>query len=283
MIASRVAYNPDGPGRKVLSVEELNRVVAYIQSKEKHEGKTIDGPRFWNCTPLDFAFEIGRAAERYTAAPKGRGRPWSGQIAEHLVVAPASTVQLTDPERQTVERTILEKISPRSRAVLAWHIDKITGKLELHIISSNFIDGIPPALRITELRRSAPDNDYLFVLKDAVETAIQTIKAGAPEKFFPTVREATDEKARKVIAEALQFARPSDDIAEFLIALEAHGWRVRLGKKTVSIARPEDRKLLRFSFSDLQGWIRAHDVDRARDRDLKKQADKERPGNEPSP
>jgi hypothetical protein len=128
---------------------DLEKRAAYISDKEhpNHDSKTISGVRNVNCpgssvTALCIAVVL--RFEDYLFARKGRrGKRTSLKWLELIYSSPPSTRRddkgeimpcLDATERARIEEAILEGPPKNCPARLGWHIDKKTGRCDLHIV-----------------------------------------------------------------------------------------------------------------------------------------------------
>jgi hypothetical protein len=265
MICKRTQYARGGPNRrKLTSTHAVGDLLEYLDNPEhrNHKEVRITGLRFWQANEFGFGTTIGEAAEAYRAKPKGRGRPWEGEIAEHVVYAPPPGIQLTPAERDRIAETILTRLCPDSPAAYAWHVGD-DGRDDLHIVAGNFTRGRPPLLRISQLRQSGAANDYMMIAREIGEEAIALINRDrAQERQIPTIpeiRAAKREAAGRLSIPGLVAAtigRQRLDPELIAEILERKGWTVRTSRQNISVTPPERKKAYRFPwevFLDLVG------------------------------
>ena len=264
MICKRTQYARGVPHRrKLTSTHAVGDLLEYLNNPEhrNHKGVRLTGLHFWQANEFGFGTTIGEAAEAYRNKPKGRGRPWEGEIAEHVVYAPPEKIYLTTTERDRIAETILTRLCPDSPAAYAWHVGE-DGRDDLHIVAGNFTRGRPPLLRITQLRQGGACNDYMMIIREIGEEAIAAINRDrAQERQIPTVSEVRAERRAKagrlsipgLVAAAIGRQRLDPElIAEIL---ERKGWTVRTSQKNISVTPPEKKKAYRFRWEDFLDLI----------------------------
>jgi hypothetical protein len=265
MICKRTQYARGSPNRrKLTSTHAVGELLDYLANPEhrNHKGVQLTGLRFWQANEFSFGTAIGEAAEAYRNKPKGRGRPWEGEIAEHVVYAPPPGIRLTAEERDRIEETILTHLCPESPAASAWHLGD-DGRDDLHIVAGNFTKGRPPLLRITQLRQGGTANDYMMIIREIGEEAIAAINRDrAQERQIPTISEIRAAKRAEagrqsipgLVAAVIGRQRLDRELIEEI--LRDRGWTVRISKENISVVPPGKKKPYRFSwevFLDLIG------------------------------
>lgn len=280
-------YGKEGEPYKVpiKTVDQVKGLLAYFAdpTHENHKGVKLCEPQYHNCDPFGFAAEIGARAEAYRSRPKGRGRPWSGEIAEHNVYAPPEAVALTETERAFIGRTIARRLYPDAPAVWVWHLGE-DGRDELHMLGGNINGGHPPMLRVTELRNSHRTG-YRMVARYIGEEVIEAVNLEREREQrakVPTLAECRAEKRRqtgtKGIVEAIfdDLGPIGHDRADIIATLRDRGWTLdtQRSKTRVSITPPGKVKPYRFAWDVLldqlaalrDTWIRQHIERDERDR-----------------
>lgn len=280
MIFKRAQYRRGGPRNRLTTVENVAGLLAYLNNPDhpNHLSIKLGGLRYWQCDAFTFGAMIADQAEAYRNKPKGRGKPWGGEIAEHAIYAPPPGSKLTEKNRRDIEEGVAQRLCSDSPAVLAWHIGA-DGRDELHIVASNFTNGHPPVLRITALR-NRHDGDYMMIAREIGEEVITVINQEreiAHEAPVPTLAEIRAKKRQEgghqSLAELVfRDLGPLDchDRDDIVSTLRDRGWTVRPTPKNVSLTPPEKSKPRRFPWQTLLDQLAA-----LRDRWIRDMADKD--------
>lgn len=164
---------------RIKTVADLLRLLEYFEDEvhPNHEGIQVTKTKFWQCSMEDFSPSVNLQADAYRAMCLiGKpGKRWSGDIAEHIIVAPPPSSALTERERSLIAEGVLKKISPFSPAAYVWHYDEEEDRWDLHLAISAFEDGYP-RLRVAEVRnRHAAD--YRYVLDETTADIVHALNA----------------------------------------------------------------------------------------------------------
>ena len=250
MIAKRTQYTGDWnrePASKITEISQVKNLLEYFINEKhpNHVGVEIDPVQYHNGSQFDFIQEVVGRADDFKKRPKTRGKPWAGEIAEHLIFAPVANADLTFEERKKITKAIIDRVAKGCPAISAWHTNA-DGRQELHVCVSNIIKGRPPIYRITEIRREG-FSDYLLALSSAAVESIEIVNRDrAPERRIPTLQEAIQDKHASILAAAAKLTSYNDDPEDVVALLNARGWKVRLTKKNISLRRPDDTRQTRF-------------------------------------
>ena len=275
MIAKRCQYRAGGPRNRLTSSVHIKALLEYLVDSRhpNHIGVSVRNLRFWNSTQETFIGRIEASAERYRAKPKGRGKPWKGEIAEHIVFAPPPNAGLSDAEREVIETNIVGSLCSQSAVTLIWHLGA-DGRDELHVVASNFTDEAVPGLRVTSLRQAG--GDYKEILREVGEHAIHHVnqlRTFSRRANVPTVAEIRAEKRKasgrqtvaQIVFDAVGPTRGNDrdEVASILRGL---GWTVRTSQKNISVTPPGKKKPYRWEWEVLfthmhelhESWLKEH-------------------------
>jgi len=270
MIFKRPRYRKDGQPRiPIKSIDQISGLILYLKNPDhrNHAAVTIGKLQHWPCDSVDLVSSVEKSAEAYRLKPKGRGAPWKGEIAEHVIYAPPEGIWLTDAERTAIAGHLVPRISPDSPAVYIWH-QGVDGRDELHILTSNFTSGEPPELRITAIRNDY-DGDYLLLAMEFGRQAIAIVNESRAQRrlahptkdtpsAIPTLAEIRVRKREaagfQTLPEILfQGLGPFDclDRTAIVDLLRSRGWDTRSSKKHISVTPPEKVKARRWPWDTL--------------------------------
>ena len=245
IVTKRVQYSRDQKtGRRFKrcrTIEDLNGLVDYLDddAHANHAEIKMSGTKFWRCHKSDFGAQVEAQANSYRIAAAGqRGRPWAGDIVEHLVIAPDNGADLSAAEEQMIVEGILAKIAPRSPAAYGWHSNPETLRWELHLAVSSFTNDHPARLRVTDLRRRH-GADYRVLLDEAGATVIEAVNLirrleGRPEiRTLGAIRDAKKEAVIALISGLTTGRDPVDlTVEQILGLLSGSAWTVKKATAT---------------------------------------------------
>lgn len=158
--------------RKAASQKFLSRQVAYLEDRKNHEGKHIDQVRNINCagnSAQDFIREVLRLDRRYQLARHGtQGRP-GRRLFEEIVYSCPKGALMTSEEREKVGDMIVDLVGRNTACRLAWHIDKNSGRSDMHcLLAARTRDAKP----VPTLWSRFDKRRHIFVAMDDCDEAI---------------------------------------------------------------------------------------------------------------
>lgn len=258
MIAKRAQYGRGKrkPCKKIKTAADLKAVLNYFgdENHEDHVGHLIAPLRFANASEETFEHLIHKLAEAYRRRPVTRGRRWKGEVAEHIIFSPAPGADLSEEEKVSIEKQLVEKAALGAPVAMAWHTGP-DGRQHLHAAFGNIIPGHVPRLRVTELRKGGV-KDYAAALRAIGREVIEALnKDRAPNRQIETLETVLEKKTGEILQAVVAITKWDDDEADIFAALKCAGWKIRRTKKTLSFARPTDKKPTRFNPSHFFDWL----------------------------
>jgi hypothetical protein len=270
VIFRRPRYRRDGPRVPIKTGTQIHGLEHYLEDQDhpNHQlGITVGALQYWRVCRADFIPTIEMQAEAYRAKPKGRGAPWKGEIAEHVIFAPPPGAWLSEAERRMIADHVLEQLSPASPAAYVWHVGE-DGRDELHLIMSYFTDGTFPELRITAVR-SDHDGDYRELAMKFGRAAIALVNQSrdrfrlanpaidAPQPVLTLADIRRNKRAAlgfsplpEILFKALG---PADCLDKTSIVdwLKSRRWGVRSSGRNISVVPPDKKKPYRWPWETL--------------------------------
>lgn len=258
MIAKRAQYGRGKrrPCKKIKTVAGLNSVLEYFtnQEHEDHIGHVLDAVKFSNASAETFTDLTEALAETYRKRPATRGRKWQQEIAEHLIFSPPTGANLSEAEKIRIESRLVERVALGVPSVTCWHTGP-DGRQHLHAAFGNVLPGQIPRLRVTELRQGGV-KDYAAVLRSIAKEIIEELnKDRALGREIETLETVKEKKVGQILLAVVEMTKWSDNEDDILAILERAGWKIRRTKKTLSLARPGDKKPTRFNPHHFREWL----------------------------
>ena len=241
------------PYAKILPIRSpkgLSGKLAYIVNAghRNHVDKTICPPTFY-MTPNAAAFLAATvSAVRTINSRRRRGRKVKNHADEIIIRLPDLSHPTAEERAGFLKRTIAD-FAPDSPAVGVWHLDKVTGSADLHLIVANYIDSVPP-----KTRRSSAYNPIALVrassdrITDIVNERRQQQNV-APIVTMREVRQARlKERGLKTLAEMLAPLLPfqAADLPEKIEALGYKVPRFNPARNTISVCLSDSGRAHRF-------------------------------------
>lgn len=246
------------PYAKVLPIRSpkgLGGKLAYLVNAghRNHADKDISEPTFYK-TPNAAAFlAMTVAAVRGINARRRHGRKTINHADEIIIRLPDLSHATTEERAEFLSRTIAD-CCPDSPAVGVWHIDKITGSADLHLIVANYLDSFPPKTRRSSgynpiaIARAASDRITDVLNERRREQGI------APIVTMREVRQARlKERGLKTLAEQLAplWPFPKEELPEKIEELGLEVTRYNPVRDTISVVLAEGKKAHRYSLDRL--------------------------------
>lgn len=222
---------------RIKSVKGLWNLINYLNDEDhpNHDGIDLAGVKTWRCaSPDELVASIVADSATYVRSSRGkRGRPWSKDMGEHVIVAPPPNAKLTSEELSMIADSVLERLCPESPAVYAWHYNPEDDRWELHVVASSFWrDAAGVMLRVSELRRRH-GTDYKVIIDEAVygiALEINKIRISEGREVVKTLADIRAEKIAdlssslsKLAVEVGLAVTSKDDV---LLLLEGTHWRL---------------------------------------------------------
>jgi hypothetical protein len=246
------------PYAKVLPIRSpkgLSGKLAYIcnATHRNHLDKII-GPTTFYKTPNSAAFlALTVSTVRGINSRRKRGRKIKNHADEVIIRLPDLS-NLTAKERGTFMARTIAEFCPNSPAVGVWHIDKITGSADLHIIVANFIDSFPP-----KARRNSGFNPITLVRvsSDQITDILNERRREQGITPIVTMREVRQarlkERGLATLAEQLAPMLPfsATELPEKIVALGHRVTRYSASRNAISVCLAEGKKAHRFYIDKL--------------------------------
>jgi hypothetical protein len=143
----------DRAASRAASPRKLRDRCVYIENEAapSHAKKTVLRARNHNCpgsTSEHFVIEVLRIHEEYLkwrARKRGKRSP---RLFEELTYSTPHHALPKAEERARIERKLLDAFGKHTACRLGWHIDKDTGRADLHILLAAKTFGWPPELTL---------------------------------------------------------------------------------------------------------------------------------------
>ena len=218
-----------------------------------HVDKDISDPNFYK-TPNATAFLAATVATvRDINARRRRGRKVKNH-ADEIILRLPDLSNPTAEEREAFLKRLITDCCPDSPAVGVWHIDKVTGSADLHLIVANYLDSVPP-----KTRRNASFNP-IAVARAASDRITDLLnerrqqQGVAPIVTMREVRKARlKERGIKSLAEQLAplWPFPKEELQEKIEELGLEVTRYNPARDTISVVLAEGKKAHRYSIDRL--------------------------------
>ncbi len=246
------------PYAKVLPIRSpkgLAGKLAYLVNAQhrNHVDKTI-APAVLFKTISRAAFLASTvAAVRTINARRRRGRKVKNH-ADEIIIRLPDLSHATAEEREIFLKRTITDCCPDSPAVGVWHIDKVTGSADLHLIVANYIDSVPPKTRRSSaynpisIARAASDRitDILNVRRKQ--------QGIAPIVTMREVRKARlKERGIKSLAEQLAplLPFPAAELPEKIESLGHKVTRYNTSRNSISVCLSDNERAHRFAIDRL--------------------------------
>jgi len=197
--------------KKACSPKELSRHVKYLENTEhkRHLEKIVLCARNYNCpgnSAREFIDEVMRLDARYRKFRTGKpGRP-GRRLFEEIIYNSPKGVQLSDQERGDVEKTVLDLIGNGTAFRVGWHIDKKTGRSDMHVLMASRNQAQTPA---PTLWSRFQKSNHIFVEFDLCDQLINQTLGKTRGIHIPTARQIRQSKYAPVPL-ARELARIAD-------------------------------------------------------------------------
>jgi hypothetical protein len=246
------------PYCKVLPIRSpkgLGGKLAYIvnAAHRNHVDKDISAPTFYK-TPNAAAFLAATvAAVRNINARRRHGRKTINHADEIIIRLPDLSHATASEQAEFLSRTVAD-CCPDSPAVGVWHIDKVTGSADLHLIVANYLDSVPP-----KTRRNANFNPIVVAraASDRITDLLNERRQQQGVAPIVTMREVQKarlkERGIKSLAEQLAplWPFPKEELQEKIEELGLEVTRYNPARDTISVVLAEGKKAHRYSIDRL--------------------------------
>lgn len=252
--------------KRIKTASDLAGLENYFQAQDhlNHEGIAIRPVTYWNTSKGRFIERILGGERSYRAAAVGRpGQKASGDLAEHLIVAPDEMAFFSEDEEGFIERCVVENVCRDSPAATVRHSNPKTGRMELHVAVGSFTGDFPARLRVTELRRRY-GADYLMILQDCGERIMDHINEArrtrneTPVRTLGTIRANHLKNLVGVLfEEAFPSSHPVETTDDIVDLLRRTSWRIAKKSKTrVDLLTPYADRPISLLWEDILSWTR---------------------------
>lgn len=250
--------------KRIKTASDLAGLEEYFQKQDhqNHEGIAIRPVNYWNTSKEAFIERILEGEQSYRAAAVGRpGQKASGDLAEHLIVAPDEMAFFSEDEEGFIERCVVEDVCRDSPAATVRHLNPKTGRMELHVAVGSFTQDFPARLRVSEIRRRY-GADYLMILQDCGERVLDQINEArrtrneTPVRTLGTIRANHLKNLVGVLfEEAFPSSRPVKTTDDIVDLLRRTSWRiVKKSKTRVDILTPYTERPISLLWEEVLSW-----------------------------
>jgi hypothetical protein len=239
----------------IRSPKGLGGKLAYLVNAghRNHVDKDIGPPTFYK-TPNAAAFLAATVATvRDINARRRRGRKVKNH-ADEIILRLPDLSNPTAEEREAFLKRLITDCCPDSPAVGVWHIDKVTGSADLHLIVANYLDSVPP-----KTRRNANFNPIVVAraASDRITDLLNERRQQQGVAPIVTMREVQKarlkERGIKSLAEQLAplWPFPKEELQEKIEELGLEVTRYNPARDTISVVLAEGKKAHRYSIDRL--------------------------------
>lgn len=246
------------PYAKVLPIRSpkgLSGKLNYIvnAAHRNHVDKDISAPTFYKTANAAAFLAMTVTAVRTINSRRGRKKKVKNHADEIIIRLPDLSHATAAERAEFVSRTIAD-CCPDSPAVGVWHIDRVTGAADLHLIVANYLDSFPPKTRRSAayspitVARAASDRITDILNERRREQGI------APIVTMREVRKARlKERGFKTLAEQLAplWPFPKEALREKVEQLGYAVTRYNAARDSISVVLAEGQKAHRYSIGRL--------------------------------
>lgn len=248
---------------RIKSVKGLWNLINYLNDEDhpNHDGIKLAGVKTWRCASAEeLVSSIVADSATYLESSRGkRGRPWSRDIGEHIIIAPPGGAKFTDEEISMITEAVLRTLCPESPAVYAWHYDPADDRWELHVVATYFwreADGV--MLRVTELRRRH-GTDYKIIIDEAVSRVARAINQIRISENREVVQTLAGIRAEKIADLSSSLAKLAVEVGvtvtskdDVILLLEGTHWcTLKANEKSLSVKSWEHSTPLHIRWENL--------------------------------
>jgi hypothetical protein len=138
---------------RAASPATLAERIAYISdvTHRDHENKTIHPAKNYNCpnqSAQAFLREVHRVEKNYQNGRRGKRGKRSRRLYEEVIYSSPHGANLTPLERESVETMVVNLIGRRTACRTAWHVDRTTGRADLHVFLAAKTQDYPPTVTL---------------------------------------------------------------------------------------------------------------------------------------
>ena len=214
-----------------------------------HVDKDISDPTFYKTTNAAAFLAATVATVRGINARRRHGRKTINHADEIIIRLPDLSHATAEERAEFLTRTIAD-CCPDSPAMGVWHMDKVTGSADLHLIVANYLDSVPPKTRRSSgynpiaIARAASDRITDVLNERRREQGI------APIVTMREVRQARlKERGLKTLAEQLVPLWPFSkaELQEKIEELGLEVTRYNPARDSISVVLAEGKKARRYS------------------------------------
>lgn len=235
----------------IRSPKGLSGKLAYIVNAghRNHVDKDISDPIFYKTTNAAAFLAATVATVRGINARRRHGRKTINHADEIIIRLPDLSHATAEERAEFLTRTIAD-CCPDSPAIGVWHMDKVTGSADLHLIVANYLDSVPP-----KTRRSSGYNP-IAIARAASDRITEILNARRREQGIApivTMREVRQarlkERGLKTLAEQLVPLWPFSkaELQEKIEELGLEVTRYNPARDSISVVLAEGKKARRYS------------------------------------
>lgn len=195
------------------SISALQGIVRYLSNQKhpNHKSKTVLTARNYNCpgqSANEFIGSILIAEEQYQKFREGKRGKRTKALYQELVYSSQEHSKLDQNERDIIEKLIISKLPPNTPMRTAWHVDKKSGREDMHILLSAKTIGYPPKVSISAHFGGGGRNIYAeFTLLDSdITSLLNSNPARKPVKSMAKTRKDNAAKFVKKLPLAQELA-----------------------------------------------------------------------------
>jgi len=248
------------------SLQALEGIVRYLSNPKhsNHRNKAVLPAQNYNCpgnSANEFIGSILIAEEQYQKFREGKRGKRTKALFQELVYSSQNHSKLTHDERDFIEKLVISKLPPNTPIRTAWHIDKETGREDMHILLSAKTIDYPPKVSISA--HFGNGGRHIFAEFTLLDTDITRMLNGNPNrKPLTSMTKKRKENAAKFVKApplahelARAFARTKLPIAPEAIEIltKKLGYEVKSFNENFMLVkfRPPDGKTRRFGIPKL--------------------------------
>lgn len=248
------------------SLLALERIVRYLSNHKhpNHRNKAVLPARNYNCpgdSTNEFIGSILIADEQYQKFREGKRGKRTKALFQELIYSSHEHSKLTQDERDFIEKLIVSKLPPNTPMRTAWHIDKKSGREDMHILLSAKTIDYPPKVSVSAHFGGGGRHIYAeFTLLDSHITRM--LNQNPERKPVKSMVKKRKENAAKFVNAPPLAQELARSFARTKLPLTPESIQIltkKLGYEVVSLAekfmavkfRPPDGKTRRFGISKL--------------------------------
>jgi len=185
------------------SLAVLEEAVKYLSDPHhaNHKNKILLPARNYNCegnSPNEFIASILLADERYKSFRSGKRVKRTPALFKEIIYSSQEKIKLTPTERDVIEKLIISRLPINTPLRSAWHIDKTTGREDMHILLSAKTMDYPP--KVTLSAQYGGGGKHIYADFTLLTNEITKFLNQNPDRIpAKSLTKARKEKARKYV------------------------------------------------------------------------------------